>query len=152
MISIAVAAVVYSLSGAAGQPAPAPMPASGATSSAAMQTAATPEATEAAMAWIALLDHGQWAESWAGAGAIFKAQVSEADWAANARSVREGVGPVVSRVQKSATRTASLPGAPAGDYAVIQYQTTFANRPAATETAVFVHEAGGWKAVGYFVR
>jgi DNA-binding CsgD family transcriptional regulator len=151
MISI-VAAAVFSLSGLSGQPAPAPMPSSGATSSAVVQTAATPESTDAATAWIALLDQGQWAESWASAGAMFTPLVSAADWAAHARSVREGVGAVVSRVQKSATRTASLPGAPAGDYTVIQYQTTFANRPAATETAVFVHEAGGWKAVGYFVR
>ncbi len=149
MISIAVVAALYSLSSLSSLAGPV-APSSGAP--AAMQTTATPEATEAATAWIALLDHGQWAESWASAGAMFKAQVSEADWAANARSVREGVGPVVSRVQKSATRTASLPGAPAGDYTVIQYQTTFANRPDMTETAVFVHEAGGWKAVGYFVR
>ncbi|NBW10191.1 MAG: DUF4019 domain-containing protein [Caulobacteraceae bacterium] len=154
---ISIAAAVLSLSSLAGLPGAASMPASGAIPSAAVQTpeSATPgtsDAIEAATVWVELLDRAQWAESWAGAGAMFKGQVSEADWASNARSVRDAVGPVVSRVQMSATRTSSLPGAPAGDYTVIQYQTAFANRPAATETAVFVREDSGWKAVGYFIR
>ena len=47
-----------------------------------------------------------------------------------------------------------LPGAPTGDYVVVQYTTRFANGPAAVvETVTAMREPdGAWKAAGYFVR
>ncbi|OYW91781.1 MAG: hypothetical protein B7Z13_11730 [Caulobacterales bacterium 32-67-6] len=108
-------------------------------------------ATEA-LAWVALLDQGLWDESWRSAGALFKAQLTSDAWVSSVRPVREGVGPVVSRVQKSATRTTTLSGAPAGDYEVIQYQTSFGNAPGAVETVALMREGSTWKVIGYFIR
>jgi hypothetical protein len=62
------------------------------------------------------------------------------------------LGGVSSRVLKSATKSRSLPGAPDGEYVVVQFQTSFANKAAATETVVLSHEASGWKVDGYFIR
>jgi hypothetical protein len=47
----------------------------------------------------------------------------------------------------------SLPGAPDGQYVVIKYDTTFANKAAAVETVTPMREAdGSWKVSGYFVK
>jgi hypothetical protein len=53
---------------------------------------------------------------------------------------------------KVVTKAKSLPGAPDGDYEVVQFQTRFANKAAATETVVLSREATGWKVDGYFIR
>ncbi|MGH7021912.1 MAG: DUF4019 domain-containing protein [Brevundimonas sp.] len=120
---------------------------------AATATYAVPsDAVGAAQAWVALLDKQQWNESWRTAGTAFKTQVTPDAWAANIRSVRETVGPVASRVEQSATRTTTLPGAPAGDYVVIQYQTAFGNKSGAIETIALMREGSDWKVNGYFIR
>jgi hypothetical protein len=53
---------------------------------------------------------------------------------------------------KDVTASKSLPGAPDGDYEVVQFQTSFANKAAANETVVLSLEASGWKVDGYFIR
>ncbi len=146
MFAIAAAALAITLTGT-GAPAPTasqPVPAG--------VQAATPEVAEDSRAWLALLDNGALAESWRTAGTMFKAQVSEADWATAVRSVRDPAGAVVSRTQQSAERSNSLPGAPEGEYWIVQYQTVFANNPNATETVVLAREGADLKAIGYFVR
>lgn len=110
------------------------------------------EAVGEAQAWVALLDKQQWNESWRTAGTTFKSQLTQDAWASTARSLHETVGPVVSRVEQSATRTTTLPGAPVGDYVVIQYQTTFGNKSGAIETIALTHEGSDWKVNGYFIR
>lgn len=114
--------------------------------------ASAPEVADDSLAWLTLLDNGAWDESWQAAGAMFKAQVTAEDWTTSVRSVRDPIGAVVSRVQKSAEQTSSLSGAPAGDYWILQYQTAFAERANSTETVVLAREGAGWKVIGYFVR
>jgi hypothetical protein len=46
-----------------------------------------------------------------------------------------------------------MPGAPDGDYVVMQFDTRFANKQAAVETVTFMQEKHGtWKAVGYYIK
>jgi Protein of unknown function (DUF4019) len=106
----------------------------------------------AADAWVSLLDAERWNDSWAAAGTLFKSQMPQARWASTIAAVREPLGGVSSRVLKSATKSKSLPGAPDGEYAVLQFQTSFTNKAAAIETVVLSHEASGWKVDGYFIR
>jgi len=148
MLSLIVAALIY---GHSVDPVPHPVGDSGARPVEATSTASS-QGAEDALAWVALLDQGQWDESWRTAGALFRAQLTPGAWATSVRSVREQVGPLVSRVQKSATRTTTLPGAPEGEYEVIQYQTRFGDKPDAIETVVLVREGSTWKVVGYFIR
>nr|NUR38438.1 DUF4019 domain-containing protein [Sphingomonas sp.] len=107
---------------------------------------------KAAREWALLVDRGRWEESWAAAGTLFKSQISQANWASTIKMVRQPLGPASSRTVQSATRTTTLPGAPAGDYEIIQFQTNFANRLGAVETIVLAREGSGWKVDGYFIR
>ncbi len=67
--------------------------------------------------------------------------------------VRKPLGDFVSRKLKSAKATAELPGAPAGQYVVMQFETSFANEKFAIETVTFMLEKDGqWKSVGYFIK
>jgi uncharacterized protein DUF4019 len=102
--------------------------------------------------WVSLVDAKRWDDSWAAAGTLFKSQMPQARWASTIAPVREPLGEVSSRALKSVTKSKSLPGAPDGEYEVVEFQTSFANKAAATETVVLSHEASGWKVDGYFIR
>ena len=117
------------------------------------QDAATRPAQDAALAWLALTDSGQYAPSWDQAARVFRASVPKATWSSAMNSVRAPLGALRGRKLKSATCTRSLPGAPDGEYVVIQYETQFQNRPAAVETVTPMHEPdGSWKVSGYFIK
>ena len=105
-----------------------------------------------ARAWVSLLDGQHWAETWRSAGIIFKTQMPEARWPSVIEPVRRPLGAVSSRSFLNATATTSLPGAPAGEYQIIQFTTAFATKPGAIETIVLAHEPSGWKVDGYFIR
>ncbi|MBD8620601.1 DUF4019 domain-containing protein [Sphingomonas sp. CFBP 13728] len=66
--------------------------------------------------------------------------------------VRQPLGPASSRTLQSAVQTKTLPGAPAGDYQVLQFQTCFADKPNAVKTIVFAHEQAGLRVIGYSLR
>jgi DNA-binding CsgD family transcriptional regulator len=113
-----------------------------------------PQSPESGLAreWVALLDNQQWEQSWQTASVLLKSQIKAAQWAASVQPVREPLGAVSSRVVQSATRSNSLPGAPAGEYETIQFHTDFARKRGAVETVVLAREGPGWKVAGYFVR
>lgn len=106
----------------------------------------------AANSWVSLVDAKRWNDSWAAAGTLFKSQMPQPRWASTIQPVRDPLGAVSSRMVKSVTKSKSLPGAPDGEYEVVQFQTSFANKGAATETVVLSHDASGWKVDGYFIR
>ncbi len=115
------------------------------------------EAIKAAQAvatqWLTLTDRDQYAESWATAATYFRGAITQADWTQKLQGVRVPLGGVQSRKFKSATFAHSLPGAPDGEYVVIQYQTRFANKQSAIETVTPMREPdGSWKVAGYYIR
>ena len=61
-------------------------------------------------------------------------------------------GALIARKLQSATRTRELPGAPAGEYEVLVFQTDFANRRGAIETVTLTREQTGWRTTGYYIR
>jgi hypothetical protein len=58
----------------------------------------------------------------------------------------------VSRKLLSASFQSSLPGAPDGEYVVIQYQAVYQNKAAAIETVTPTRENGVWKVAGYYIK
>ena len=67
--------------------------------------------------------------------------------------MRKPQGEITSRKQKSATHKTSLPGAPDGDYFVFEFDTSFANLPAAVETVTVAFDKdGSWRTVGYRIK
>jgi len=117
--------------------------------------AETPEdaAKTAADAWLALVDKGQFAESWEQAAKLFKGAVTQDKWKEASTAVRTPLGKVVSRKLKSRQYTESLPGAPAGRYVIIEYDTEFEKKPAAVEIVTPMADPdGAWRVSGYFIR
>jgi len=110
-------------------------------------------AQNAAQAWLALTDSGQYEPSWDRAAEFFKASVPKASWASAMSTARSPLGALKSRKLKSATFTRNVPGAPAGEYVVIQYDTQFVNKGSAIETITPMHEKdGSWKVCGYYIK
>jgi hypothetical protein len=67
--------------------------------------------------------------------------------------VRKPLGKLISRSIKDATHTTSLPGAPDGEYVVIQFQTSFENKKSAIETITPMMDPDGvWRVSGYFIK
>lgn len=117
------------------------------------QNPAVEKAQAAAKAWLALTDGGSYAQSWDEAAAGFKAAVTRPGWEAALNAVRSPLGAVQNRKLKSATCTRTLPGAPDGEYVVIQFETRFEHKPAALETLTPAHGPdGSWRVSGYYIR
>jgi hypothetical protein len=54
---------------------------------------------------------------------------------------------------KRARYETSLPGAPDGEYVVIQFETSFENKKAAIETVTPMFEKNrGWRVSGYYIQ
>jgi hypothetical protein len=110
-------------------------------------------AVAAADAWLKLVDAGRYGRSWDDAAQPFKNAVGKADWEKSSKRVRSPLGKLASRRVASKTYTESLPGAPDGKYVVIQYETSFENKKAATETVTpMLDEDGHWRVSGYFIK
>ena len=109
-------------------------------------------ATEAARYWVRLIDAGEYTESWSEAGSMFKQAVTADSWAAEVTPIREPLGSLVSRTEKSIEARSDLPGAPAGDYRMISFDTAYSASPERVETVVMHKENGRWSVVGYFIR
>lgn len=110
-------------------------------------------ALDAAKHWLTLTDSGQYAPSWEQASALFQAAIAKAQWEGAMQAARSPLGSVKSRKLKLATYTKTLPGAPDGDYVVIQYDSQFEHKASATETLTPMREKDGkWKVSGYFIK
>lgn len=113
----------------------------------------TAPAMTGAQAWLAHVDAGRSGESWDEAAAFFRESIPKVQWQTALDKARDPLGVVVARKLRSATYAHALPGAPAGDYVVIQFDTRFENRPQSTETVTSMREKdGSWKVAGYLIR
>jgi Protein of unknown function (DUF4019) len=110
-------------------------------------------AQAASQAWLTLTDSGAYSASWEIAAGLFQEAVPKSGWASQIQSVRSPLGAVKSRVIKSAKFARVLPGAPTGEYVVIQYETQFEQMDNAVETVTPLREKdGSWKVSGYYIK
>jgi len=110
-------------------------------------------AVAAAQSWLTLIDKGQYGESWKKAAAYFRNAVTEKQWQQSLRAVRKPLGKLVSRKVKNRTFTTTLPGAPDGEYVIIQFETSFANKEKAVETVTPLKDKDGtWRVSGYYIK
>jgi len=113
----------------------------------------TNAAIKAAQSWLALVDSGNYAQSWDAAAQVFKSGVTKDQWVPMVDSARSRFGKVVSRTLKSALYTRTLPGAPDGDYVVIQYDTNFDKQKSSVERITPMREKDGqWRISGYYIK
>jgi hypothetical protein len=103
--------------------------------------------------WLALVDEERYGESWNEAAPYFKDAVQQEQWVQSLEARRKPFGRAVSREMKKMTYKTSLPGAPDGEYMVIQFATSFGKKRAAVETVTTtVDRDGSWRVSGYFIR
>jgi hypothetical protein len=110
-------------------------------------------AVTASGAWLSLVDEGNYAESWNQTCALFKAAVTKDRWQQSLKAARAPLGKLMVRKLKSKQYTKTLPGAPDGEYIVIQYETTFENKKSAVETVTpMLDKDGKWRVSGYYIK
>ncbi|MGB3051687.1 MAG: DUF4019 domain-containing protein [Polyangiales bacterium] len=115
--------------------------------------AGTDEGIAASNAWLAVIDAEQYDDSWNQACTFFRGVVPKDQWALQIAGVRGPLGSVLSREVASAEYTTKLPGAPDGEYVVIQYRTKFQNKADAVETVTPMRDPDGvYRVSGYYIR
>lgn len=106
-----------------------------------------------AKTWLALVDAGEYGESWETAAAYLKSTVTKEYWQQALPAVRKLFGSLVSRKLMDIKYTQSLPAAPEGEYVVIQIATSFENKKYAIETVIPMLDSDGeWRVSGYFIK
>ena len=110
-------------------------------------------AVEAAERWLLLVDREEYEESWDETASYFQGVISREQWQQSMQSVRKPLGNKLSRVVKSKMYNTSLPGAPDGEYVVIQFQTSFQHKKSAIETVTpMMDKDGKWQVSGYYIK
>ena len=107
----------------------------------------------AAKAWLALVDGDHYAESWEASAQYFKGAIRKEQWVQTMQSGRRPFGKNISRELKSKLFRTTLPGAPDGEYVVIQFKASFENKKSAIETVTpMLDKDGQWRVSGYFMK
>lgn len=111
------------------------------------------QAVAAAQAWLALADDGKYGESWDASAEYLKNAVTRDDFVRSLNAARKPLGTLKSREVKSTEYRTSLPGAPDGQYVVIQFKTEFENKKSAIETVTpMLGKNKTWRVSGYYIR
>lgn len=119
---------------------------------------ASPSAKEAAAVraaedFLALVDQGRYGKSWDVAADLLVSRVPKKEWKRTLAGIRPPFGKLTRRAVMSHQFMTSAPGAPDGEYVMILFSTSFANKSAAMETVTTVLEDDGtWRVAGYFIK
>lgn len=110
------------------------------------------QAVAAAKSWLELVDKGAIGQAWSQSAPFLKTAAPKQKFIAQVKPLRDAFGKVLSRTLKSKTYTTSAPGAPDGEYVIIQFDTSFENKKNAVETITPMKDKGQWKVSGYFIK
>ena len=117
------------------------------------ESAAEKATVAAAQLWLGDIDSGNYPKSWKQASSYFQGAVTEKNWTDALNGTRKPLGKLLSRKIVKTQSATSLPGAPDGNYLVMQFDTSFANKKSAVETVTFMREKdGNWRAAGYYIK
>jgi hypothetical protein len=109
---------------------------------------------EASEKWLKLLDRGQLGAAWDISARRLQAQVTRPTWIKGIGEARKPFGKLKARNRDRFARAHEMPGAPDGDYAIVQFVSEFANGKRATEQITWTLEPDGgiWRVSGYYIR
>jgi hypothetical protein len=111
------------------------------------------EAVAAIEPWLALVDRGDYSQSWQSAAGLLRNAVDRRDFIKSLTESRKPLGAVKSRELLSKLYSTNLPDAPRGQYVVAQYKTSFANKPSAIETITpMLDKDKKWRVSGYCIK
>jgi hypothetical protein len=107
----------------------------------------------ASQKWLKLIDAGHYGDAWDGGAAPLKKMVTRKDFVDGIAQARKPLGKVASRSTADFARAHELPGGPEGDYALVLFNTRFANGKTAQEQVIWLLESGqDWRVSGYYIR
>jgi hypothetical protein len=107
----------------------------------------------AAQTWLAMVDKGQYEQSWETASAYFKSMVTREQWVSQVAAVRNPLGNLISRDLKMHQYQKTMPGAADGEYYVLSFNAVFENKASAVETVTVMKDKDGqWRLAGYFIK
>jgi hypothetical protein len=107
----------------------------------------------AADSWLALLQAGDVAGTWESCSSLFRALVDAQQWRDSLARVDSIFGAPQERELLTSRYTTDVPGAPDGDYVVLENGARFQRKQEAVETVVVMLDTDGeWRVGGYFVR
>lgn len=110
-------------------------------------------AVAAARDWLLMTDHGDAAESYKRASARFRNAMDPRHWQAALNRERAPRGAIVQRTVVQTGFQRSIPGVGDGEFAILEFRTSFAQQPTGAETVTLEREADGvWRVVGYLIR
>ena len=109
-------------------------------------------AIQAAKDWLSLVDEERYGESWETAAIFFKNAVQKVQWITSMNGFRKPLGKLLERKIKNSQYMTTLPGAPDGEYVVIQFETSFENKKSSIETITpMLDKDGKWRTSGYYI-
>jgi hypothetical protein len=109
-------------------------------------------AQAAAERWLALVDAGQYAQSYDAAATTFKKALTKDQWVEAVGKARAPFGKLDSRRLLGAKHMTELPNAPKGEYDVIQYEAKFPGQTAVETITPMKDADGSWRVSGYYIR
>lgn len=109
------------------------------------------DATRAARAWIALMDSQRWAQSWDAASQQTRSSATQAEWATAMQAIRQPLGAASARTLKLAVRD-DEPDGRKQLVEIVQFNTSFAQKPNATESLIMTRDGDGWKVMVYGIE
>ena len=110
-------------------------------------------AEAAAQSWLALLDAGNYSQTWSTAATHLRNSIPESQWVSRLTEIRSHVGSVKSRSLKSAEFVQAQSGATAGEHVTIRFATQFEHKPDATEIVTPTKDSDGqWRVDAYSIK
>jgi hypothetical protein len=111
------------------------------------------ESIEAGKKWLELLDSGNAGAAWDLASKQLQSVVKRDAFVAEISTVRKPLGKIDTRTPVKFARSHELPGAPSGDYAIVEFDTKYANGKHLSEQVIWTIESGDiWRVAGYYYR
>jgi hypothetical protein len=111
------------------------------------------EALDAAESWLKLVDQGQYEASWKQGAEYFKNAIPLKQWRQTIKATRKPLGKTLSREVISTDYKTALPGAPDGEYVVIQFKTSFEFKQHSVETVTpKLGKDNNWRVSGYYIK
>jgi hypothetical protein len=125
-----------------------PPPATGAVGPA---TPLTPSPDDRSKQWLSLVDDQNYNDAFKQLSASAQEKTSLGAWTAKIGQSRAPLGAMASRNIKAIKLTKILPGMRDGQYATVQFDSSFAHKASAVETVTLTSDKGAWSVIGYSV-
>lgn len=113
----------------------------------------TAAAQSAARTWLAAADALDGARTWTLAAPVFQTHVTKEQWGSQLSAVREPLGALKTRAAAGSKPESAMPGAPDGQYLVLQFHSVFEHKANSVETLIMAKQPdGAWRLAGYYIR